>query len=97
MANDIVKYKEQWATAAEQAASREEVTGGRFIKLAGGIFKLGEDELPGNKLCAIVLADVFENTYYDDKWTPDGPVKPPKCFALAEDKDDLAPHPAMRS
>ena len=67
MANDIVKYKEQWATAAEQAASREEVTGGSFIKLAGGIFKLGEDELPGNKLCAIVLADVFENTYYDDK------------------------------
>ena len=35
MANDIVKYKEQWATAAEQAASREEVTGGSFIKLAG--------------------------------------------------------------
>lgn len=94
MANELTKYDEAWAKAAKTYAEREKA-GGQTLQLAGGVFKLGEDELPGNRICVVILHSVFENAYYADKWVAGKAPLPPKCFAMAHEEEDLAPHPAM--
>jgi hypothetical protein len=94
MANEITKYDEAWATAAKTFVEREK-SGAQTLSLSGGVFKIGEDELPGNKLCVVVLDSVFENSFYDQKWVAGQAATPPKCYAMAHKEDDLAPHPAM--
>ena len=91
MGNEIAKYDQQWAKAGEQYVSREKAEGGHFLSLAGGVFKLGDEPVPGNQLCVVILDAIFENAYYAEKWTPDGPVMPPTCFAMAHEQEDLEP------
>lgn len=96
MGTEVAKYGEQWSTAAQEASSKEKL-GGNFIKLAGGIFQVGEDPLPGNKICAVIIDGVYENAYYEDEWEAGGKIMPPKCFAMAPEQEDLAPHEAMEA
>lgn len=91
--NDLVSYDQQWAEEASSGAAKEKLTsGGRAISHRGGVFRIGDDlEFP--ELCVIVLASAFENAYFASKFDPDN-LEPPRCFALAEDMEDLAPHAA---
>lgn len=94
MANEIAKYDEAWAKAAKTFVEREK-SGASTLSLAGGVFKLGDDEMPGNKLCVVILDSVFENAYYDKKWVAGEQTMPPKCYAMAHEEEELAPHAAM--
>lgn len=94
MANELVTYEEKWATAGRAFVERERATTAS-LSISGGVLKLGDDEIEGNQLCAIILDSVFINSYYDQKWEPGQTTLPPKCFAIAVDDEDLAPHPAM--
>lgn len=95
MGQEVVTYKKQWAAEAQQLADKEK-TSGQFISTRGGVFQIDGDEVPGNQLCVVILGSIFENTYYDLAFDDDGPVMPPRCFAMAVEDEDLAPHPAMQ-
>jgi len=91
MGTEVAKNDLMWVKAGEQYASREKAEGGHFLSLAGGVFKLGDEPVPGNQLCVVILDAIFENAFYAEKWTQDGPVKPPTCYAMAHEQDALAP------
>lgn len=90
MGTELAKYDEAWAKAGQEFASKEKESGA-FLSLAGGVFKMGDEPIPGNQICAVIIDSVFENAYYAEKWTPDGPVMPPTCFAMAHEQEDLEP------
>lgn len=94
--NQIVTYDAKWAEMAQQAASEEQLTGGTFLSLKGGVLTFGEETLPGNQACVVILDSVRENTYYGARYT-EGNRLPPICYAFARGGDDMAPHPSMQA
>ena len=63
-----------------------------FISLKGKKFSVGDDKL-GTMLKVVILADVFDNSWYDrpyDAGSDD--VYPPACFAIYKDSTEAAPH-----
>lgn len=98
MTNDLVEVRQQLAKQAQGYVSQEAaaLSGGAFLSIRGGILSFGEDRLPGNQVCAIVLDSVMENTYYGTKYDPDQPSAP-TCYAFGRSLDEMAPHPSMQS
>lgn len=76
------------SSAQEQAEA--EVDTIPFISPKGKKFTLGEEKL-GNILNVVILADVFDHSYYDRPYDPDT-VSPPACFAINPVNSELAPH-----
>lgn len=95
MGQEIVNYDEQWAAAAKVAAAEEPAAAGTFLSTKGGILKCGEDELPGNQACVIILDAVRENTLYEGKFDQDN-VVPPKCYAFGRTEEEMGPHESMQ-
>jgi len=96
MGTDVATYDKQMAEMAQQYASKETISSS-FLSTAGGVFKLGDEEVDGNKLVVVIAGFVFENTYYgEQEWDPDRP-SPPVCFALDPDEDEMGPHPSMQA
>lgn len=95
MANDLVNYEDAWGEEAKASTAVERrVSGGRSISHKAGLFRIGDDlEFP--ELCIIIMGAAFENTYYDTAYSPDR-VEPPKCFAIGEREDQMAPHDATQ-
>lgn len=95
MGTDIVNYNSAYAAAAEQYAAEEQLTGGTFLTVRGGLFKFGDEDM-GTQVAVVIVDSVFENTFYEDKFDPDDPM-PPKCYAFARgaEKDEMAPDPDM--
>lgn len=97
MANELVNYSEEWAKQAQQYAAQEQLTGGTFLSTRGGTFKFGEETLPGNQVCAIILDAVRENTFYSEKFDPDN-AQAPICYAFGRGPDDeMGPHESMQA
>lgn len=99
MSNDLVELRQQLATQAQgymQQESAAAAGGGQFLSIKGGILSFGDDRLPGNQVCAIVLDSVMENTYYGTKYDPDNP-QPPTCYAFGRTLEEMAPHPSMQT
>lgn len=97
MGNEIVNYNEEWAKQAERAASQEQLSSGTFLSIRGGKLTVGDEVLPGNQACVIVLDAVRENTYYTGKFDPDN-VQAPICYAFGRDVDEeMGPHESMQS
>lgn len=90
MGTAIDKYRKQFAEASNQYAD-EESSSSSFIKTQGGVFKIGEDKVPGNELLVVVLDAVHENTYYADSYDGDN-VLPPKCFAFGRKDSEMEAH-----
>lgn len=95
MANEVQKYDEKFAADAAEYAS-EERTGGSFLSTRGGVLSFGEEELPGNQICAVILDAVRENVYYADRFDPDK-LMPPVCYAFGRSESEMAPHPSMQA
>lgn len=93
---DIVNYDEKWARDAQTYAQQEAVSGGTFLSTRGGVLSIGEESLPGNQACVIILDVLKENTFYAGKFDPDNAV-PPICYAFGRDVDEMAPHPTMQA
>jgi hypothetical protein len=94
--NQLVTYDAKWAEMAQRSASEEQLTGGTFLSIKGGVLKFGDELLPGNQACVIILDSVFENTYYGARYT-EGNRLPPICYAFGRGGDEMAPHTSMQS
>jgi hypothetical protein len=96
MGQEIVNYDKQWAAQMEQYTSQEQLQGGTFLSTRGGTLAFGEETLPGNQACVIILDAVKENTYYAEKFDADNPAAP-ICYAYGRGgEDDMAPHESMQ-
>lgn len=99
MANEIVNYDELYARRAQQATQGEQLRAGTFLSTRGGILSLGEEQMPGNQVCVIILDWVRENTLYAERFNPDSPM-PPICYAFARgpaEEEEMGPHPSMQA
>lgn len=92
---NLVNYDERWAADAVKYAEQEAVVGGTFLSTRGGTLKIGDETLPGNQACVIILDVIKENTYYEGKFDPDNKM-PPICYAFGREADEMAPHPSMQ-
>lgn len=97
MGTDLTHYRRQLAAQAKAAVEQEQLSGGTVLSTRGGTLTYGEETLPGNQACVIILDAIKENTYYADKFDPDNPTAP-ICYAMGRgpDDDDMAPHPSMQ-
>lgn len=93
---EIVNWDEELAKQAEVAAGNQRSVGGggKFFSMKAGQLSWDGSPLPGNQMAVVVLAHVIENSFYDTPYDADTPASP-KCFAFAEDEDDLEPHEAV--
>lgn len=80
--------------AAERASEMQ--TGMQSISCKAGVMKLGDIDLPGNQIAAIVLADVRENTYFGSRYDPNN-IMPPTCYAFGRTDKDMAPDASMQA
>jgi len=76
-----------------KAATAVERPSGRSISTKAGILAYNGVPCPGNKLDVIVVASVWSNTLYLDKFDPNN-LSSPVCFAYSPDGENMKPHPA---
>lgn len=76
--------------AKEKAAAEMNSANISFLSLKGKRFTLSEEKL-GTELDVVILADIYDNSYYDRPYK-EGVQTPPACFAIHSDYDSLAPH-----
>jgi hypothetical protein len=92
----LTNYSEAWAKEAERYAEQEKLVGGTFLSTRGGKLAFGDEDLPGNQVCCIILDAVFENTYYGAKFDPNNATAP-ICYAFGrDDPSTMAPHTSMQ-
>jgi hypothetical protein len=96
MNKEIVSYDEAWAKQAQAAAEQAPATSGTFISTRGGILSFGDEELPGNQACVIILDMLREHTYYANKFDPDVAASP-VCYAFGRAGEEMAPHHSMQA
>lgn len=94
--NALVNYDEQWAKQAQYYAEQETQRGGTFLSTRAGVLSFGEEEMPGNQACVIVLDAVKENTLYEDRFNPNEAAAP-LCYAFGRGEDEMAPHQSMQA
>jgi hypothetical protein len=95
MGQELVAIHEKLAQQAEHVAQTEQLRSGLFISTKSGVLSIGDDQLPGNQMCVVIIDWIRENTFYQSKWQP-GDVSPPTCYALARDNEHMGPHPSMQ-
>jgi hypothetical protein len=96
MGQEIVNYDKAWADQAQQYTAQEALTGGTFLSTRGGTLSFGDEQMPGNQACVIILDAVKENTFYGAKFDPDN-RQPPICYAFGRGaEDDMGPHESMQ-
>jgi hypothetical protein len=96
---NIINYKAKLKEQAAAAVAQEQVSGGTMLSTRGGILTYGDETLPGNQACVIILDSVKENTYYSAKFDPDQPAAP-ICYAFGRGpagEDDMGPHESMQA
>lgn len=93
-----VDISKKWEVAAEAAAAEIPATGGTFISTKGGILSFGEEVMPGNQICVIILDAILENTAYEGRFDADN-KQPPRCYAFGRlaDQKEMAPHESMEA
>lgn len=101
MSNEIIEHEskslitseiQQMLDTAAKEQSMSEVSSIPFISLKGKKFTVGDDKL-GTTLKVVILADVFDHSWYDRKYDPSSEdVFPPACFAIGNDQPTMAPH-----
>ena len=85
-----VDWQTEMENQARAAAALERPAVGG-ISLRGGIMMYGDTRIPDNKLHCVVVASIFENTYYDKPFNP-AKVEIPACFAQSLDGRDMVPY-----
>lgn len=96
MGKQLVQYNAAWADEAARYAKQEKQSGGSLtVSTRGGVLRVGDDQMPGNRICVLVMDSILENTYYGRRFDPEN-VLPPVCYAIGRDAREMAPHPAMK-
>ena len=91
----LTNYDEQYAAQAAAYAEQEQMAGGTFLSMRGGTLSFGEEVMPGNQVCVIILDAVKENTYYKNAYDPNN-REAPVCYAFGRGNEEMAPHPSMQ-
>jgi hypothetical protein len=96
MSTALVDINKKWEAQAEKAVAEVPATGGTFLSTKGGVLTFGEETMPGNQVCVIILDAILENTAYEGKFDADNKA-PPRCYAFGrlDEQKDMAPHPSM--
>lgn len=95
MANEVALYEQQWAEQATELATNERVTGALTFSTRGGQLMLGEERMPGDQVCVIILDFFRLNTFYGQRFDADTPM-PPVCYAVGKTEEELGPHHTMQ-
>ena len=88
----IMKWDDELAKYAQAASDKEQIIAGQFLSVKSGQMSLGGNPIKGNEVNVVVLADIYENTYYPAEYDADNKA-PPACYAFGEDEREMAPHP----
>jgi len=89
--NTITPEMQKLLDMAAQQQAENELSTIPFISLKGKKFSIGDDKL-GNTLRVVILADVFDNTWYDRPYDPSSDeIFPPACFAIGSTQSELIP------
>ena len=93
VAKDLEKNLAEFqAKAAANAAAADAGSDSiQIISTKHGRLTIGEREVPGGVLPAVVLNATVERSYYDSAYNSDK-IVPPVCFALGEEPNALKPH-----
>lgn len=93
---DIVDWEKEMEAQAALAAGATRATGGggKFFSMKAGVLAFDGNNMPGNRMAAIVIAATLENSYYDKPYT-EGEKASPVCFAFAQHEEALEPHSAV--
>lgn len=96
MSNLPVDISKKWEAQAQQAAAEIPATGGTFLSTKAGVLKFGDEVMPGNQVCVIIMDAILENTAYAGKFDPND-KQPPVCYAFGriDEQKEMAPHPSM--
>ena len=86
----MTNYEERFAQEAELQYDREPTGGGNFINIKGNEFNF-QGEALGGVMSIVIVADCFENAFYDSAYNADDPL-PPGCFSIEVSPDDLSPN-----
>lgn len=95
MGKELAKFDPKWGAMAQEYADQERGGGLAAVSTRGGVLKVGDQEMPGNRMCVLILDAVRENTYYGRKFDPEHSL-PPICYALGRDEREMRPHTAMK-
>ena len=85
----MADYEKRFEQEANEQYEREPAGTSNYIDARGGMFSFSGEDI-GETMQVVILADVFENAYYDGLYDEDNP-QPPGCFAIAEERVDLMP------
>lgn len=86
--DDIVGRLAQYAVKAQKA----ETVGGTFFGTRAAQLTFNKLPIPNNEMEVIVLASLFERTFYPTAFNPDA-FESPLCFGFAVDGyDEMLPH-----
>lgn len=86
----IVNWEEKLAGFAQEAA-KDEAIAGTWLSVKAGRLSIEKTPVAGNTLDCIVIANAYENAYYEGKFDPNKP-KPPVCYAIHVNEDEMVPH-----
>lgn len=91
-----VDISKKWEAMADQAQAEIPATGGTFLSTKGGILTFGEEQMPGNQVCVVIVDAILENTAYAGRYDPNDKA-PPVCYAFGrlDEQKNMAPHPSM--
>lgn len=92
----VIDWEKEMETQAKLAADQQRSVGGvsRSFSTKAGILSFDGEPCVGNRVCAIVIADILENKFFDKPFV-EGVPTPPVCFAFGKDENDMEPHIAV--
>lgn len=94
-----VDISKKWEAQAAIAAAETPITASTFLSTRAGVLSFGDEVMPGNQACVIIMDDIQENTFYEGKFDPDN-LAAPVCYAFHRPGDvdeEMAPHPSMQA
>lgn len=78
----VAKWDAEMAKYAAQSAGIEaSLASGNWFSTKGGILAFQGNACAGNAFTGIILDDLFENTYFTEKFDPDN-IQMPACYAF---------------
>lgn len=89
--NAVSLWSDKLAEIAAAEAAKE-VIGDLIPQLSirNGIMRIGDNQIPGNRIAVVIACNVFENAYYNTAYDPDA-IVPPACYAFGTDSAEMAP------
>lgn len=87
----VAPWYDKLAEVAEAEAAKEIVNDTiPALSIKNGILRIGDTQMPGNRIAVVVACNIFENAYYDTAYDPDALVAP-VCYAFGNTPAEMAP------